>query len=248
MERKLFEILYKTEGDYWWFVGLRYLLENFLRKYYNSRKDLKLLDVGCGTGMNLKLLSKFGKVYGIDTSDDAINFCKIRGVKNVKKTNVMDIKFKASSFDVVTSLGVLYHKDVIDDVKAMKEIYRVLKPGGRFFIFDCAMKSLYGRHTVAFQGIRRYSKSELKSKLQKVNFSIEKISYANTLLFPLVYIGRKSGEFVNLEPKSEVQAEFNPFFNYILKIVYKTELKGLEYFNYPYGINIFAIARKPNKS
>ena len=205
---------------------------------------MKLLEVGCGTGINLQVLEKFGTVYGVDISDDAINFCKIRGIKNIKKSNVMNIKFTDNMFDVVTSLGVFYHKNVSDDVRGMKEIYRVLKPKGRFFIFDCAMMCLYGKHDIAFHGIRRYSKKELESKLKQAGFTVEKISYVNTLLFPAVYLNRKLGKLSKSKPKSEVQESISPIVNLILKILYKTELRGIRYFNYPFGVNIFAVSRK----
>ena len=244
MDKKIYETLYKTEENYWWFVGQRFFLDMYLTKYYNHKKNLKLLDVGCGTGLNLGMLDDFGTAYGIDISDDALAFCKARGAKNIKKSNVMNIKFKGNMFDVVTSMGVFYHKNVVDDVKAMKEIYRILKPGGRLFFFDCAMMSLYGKHDIAFHGMRRYSKNELKSKLEKSGFVVEKISYINTLFFPLIYIRRKLSNLANSKPKSDVQEKFNPIVNFILKMIYKTEITGLKYVNYPFGVNIFAVARK----
>jgi SAM-dependent methyltransferase len=141
------------------------------------------------------MLKKYGKAYGIDISDDAIRYCKIRGIKNVKKSNVMNIKFKNDMFDVVTSLGVFYHRNVRDDVRGMKEVHRVLKPGGRLIFFDCAMMCLFGKHDMAFDGARRYSKKELESKLKKAGFKLEEMSYINTLLFPAVFIKRKLEKF-----------------------------------------------------
>ena len=213
MDKKIYNILYKTEEKYWWFAGQRLLLRQFLERYYDSRKGLKLLDIGCGTGLNLGVLAKFGKAYGMDISNDAIGFCRKRGMKNIKKSDVMHIKFDDNSFDVATSLGVFYHKDVKDDAKAMKEIYRILKPGGRFFIFDCAMMILYGNHDIAFQGIRRYSKNELKEKLEKAGFNVEKISYINAIFFPAVLLSRKIGNLFNSKPKSEIQPNFNSLLN-----------------------------------
>ena len=244
MDKKIYDIVYKIEDTYWWFVGQRFLLNEYLKKYYNSKKNLKLLDVGCGTGINLNLLNKYGKAHGIDMSDEALRFCKIRKIRNVKKSNVMDIKFNSNSFDVVTSLGVFYHRNVTNDVKGLKEIYRLLKPSGRFFLMDPAMKCLFGKHDIAFHGIRRYSKEELQSKLEKVGFVVEKISYFNTFLFPFVYLKRKVEKLSKSEPKSEVQETINPLINSILEGLFKIEIKGLDYVNYPFGINIFAVAKK----
>ena len=158
----------------------------------------------------------------------------------------MNIKFNSNSFDVVTALGVFYHRNVTNDVKGLKEIYRLLKPSGRFFLMDPAMKCLFGKHDIAFHGIRRYSKEELQSKLEKVGFVVEKISYFNAFLFPFVYLKRKVEKLSKSEPKSEVQETINPLINSILEGLFKIEIKGLDNINYPFGINIFAVARKNN--
>lgn len=243
MQRELYENLYKTEEKYWWFIGQRLLLYRLLKHYYGSRKDLKLLDLGSGAGINIKVLQNFGNAYGIDISDDAIEFCRKRGIK-IKKSDVMDIKFPANTFDVVTELGVFYHRAVTDDIKAMKEVNRILKQNGLFIMMDCANKSLFGKHDVAFQGIRRYSKKELIHKLKAAGFIMEKISYFNTLFFPLVYFHRKFTNLTNSQPKSEINENIDPTLNKILKAIYKTEIRGLKHFNYPFGVNIYAVARK----
>lgn len=245
MEKQLYDTLYKLEGKYWWFVGQRFLIHQLLNKYYpRCKKRLLLLDVGCGTGLTMQELNKFGKAYGIDIADEALRFCRKRGLANIKKSNVMGIKFNDGLFDIVTSLGVFYHKNVTDEAKAFSEIYRVLKPGGRLLFFDCAMMCLYGKHDLAFHGIRRYSKKELTYKLKRAGFTIEKITYVNTLLFPALYLSRKLGKMTRSKPKSEVQESISPLLNLILKALYKMEIRGAIYSNYPFGINIFAVARK----
>ncbi len=244
MNNREFKILFKTEERYWWFIGQRYLLKRFLDKFYKKRnKEIKLLDVGCGAGINLKLLTNYGTAKGLDVSEQALEFCSKRGLSTFK-SDIMKINSKKEEFDVITALGLFYHKDVTDDLTGFKKIYRILKPGGRFFMFDCAMKSLYGKHDLAFQGGRRYSRKELKSKLEKAGFTVERITYCNTLLFPVVYLKRKLEKLSSTLPKSEVKTDFNPFFNLILKKMYLFELYWLKYFSYPFGINIMVVARK----
>jgi SAM-dependent methyltransferase len=239
MDLREFEILWNTERTYWWFVGQRYLLSSFIRKQVRG----KILDVGCGAGLNLKLLGKYGNALGLDVSDQALAFCSKRGLKAVK-SDIMDIKLKSGSFDVVTALGVFYHKGITDDVEGFKQVHKVLKKGGRFFLLDCASKSLFGKHDIAFHGARRYTKKELKVKLEKAGFTVERISYYNTTLFPLVWLHRQWGKLVNSTPKSEVQEDINPVVNRILKKFYLFELSLLKHFNLPFGVNIMAVARK----
>ena len=157
MDTKEYETSFKVEENYWWFVGQQFLVREFLQKHYPGQKDLHLLDIGCGTGITLQILQEFGKAEGMDLSDDAIDFCKKRGF-SITKGDVAKMPFPDDSFDIITCLGVFYHEGVKDDLMAMKEIKRILKPGGRLLSMDCAMPSLYGKHDLAFHGIRRYTK------------------------------------------------------------------------------------------
>ena len=123
METHEYEKLFELEEHYWWFVGQRFLVKSLLDKY--NQKNISLLDVGCGTGKTLQLLQNYGNAQGIDIAEQAIAFCKKRGFE-IKKSDVMNIQFSENTFDVVTALGVFYHKAVTDDVRGFKEIYRIL--------------------------------------------------------------------------------------------------------------------------
>ena len=243
MDTREFDILWNTERSYWWFVGQRFLLSSFMRRYYGNSDNLQLLDVGCGAGLNLKLLETHGDALGLDVSDKAISFCQQRGLKTVK-SDIMDIQLDEEQFDVVTALGVFYHKGITDDVEGFKQVHKVLKHGGRFFLLDCASKSLFGKHDIAFHGVRRYTKKELHRKLEEAGFIVERISYYNTTLFPFVWLHRKLGKLTKSKPKSEVQENLNPIVNWVLKKFYISELSVLKSVDLPFGVNIMAVARK----
>ena len=168
MDTKEYETSFKVEESYWWFVGQNQLVKKFLKQFYADLKNNSFLDVGCGTGITLKILSEYGTAQGIDVADQAVHFCRKRGFK-IKKSDVMDIKFADECFDAVTSLGVFYHQGVTDDLNGLKEIYRVLKPGGRILFLDCAMPSLYGKHDLAFHGIRRYARKNCVKSWRKLD-------------------------------------------------------------------------------
>jgi SAM-dependent methyltransferase len=248
MDRTEYENLYNNEDSYWWFIGNRAMLRSFFLKHYASdvnvgkKHTVRILDVGSGTGRNLQLLKEFGDAEGCDVSNEAIDFCRRRGLV-IKKSDVLKLDYDSETFDVVTTMGVLYHKAVVDDVLAMRQIYRVLKPGGRFFMMDSAMMSLFGKHDIAFQGVRRYSCHELQAKLESAGFIVERIYYVNTLLFPVVWLSRKLGQLSKKKPVSEVEKIY-PFANYMLLKLYLFELKWLRRLRIPFGVNIVAVGRK----
>jgi len=245
MERHEYDKILELEENYWWFNGQYTLLKQVLSKYttQTQSKHLSLLDIGCGTGKTLTVLQNYGTAQGIDISDTALEFCKKRNL-NAIKSDVMNIELKDNTFDVITSLGIFYHKAITDDVKGFKEIYRILKPSGRFIITDSAMMCLFGKHDIAFHGARRYSKVELKQKLEAAGFIVEKITYFNTLMFPVAYLKRKLDNLSKTPPTSDLETSINPIINKILTKVYTTEIKSLKYMSYPFGINIVAVARK----
>jgi ubiquinone/menaquinone biosynthesis C-methylase UbiE len=141
---------------------------------------------------------------------------------------------------------VLYHKNVKDDIGAMKELNRVLKSKGSVFITDSAMMCLYGGHDLANHGIRRYSKKELKHKLRKAGFMAKKLTYYNTLLFPLIYLNRKLGNLIEKnKAKSDIQ-EINFILNWLLEKLFKFELSFLRFIDYPFGVSVFCVAKKVN--
>src|SRR2546430_11297777 len=76
-----YRVMFQIEDDYWWYRGLRVLLKNLLAQYLpgNISRPM-ILDVGCGTGANLKLLQSYGNAFGVDISEQAIGFCRTRGI------------------------------------------------------------------------------------------------------------------------------------------------------------------------
>ena len=178
MEKKEYEKLYQLENSYWWFRARRRLVEENV-KYHISRHikgHIKILDVGCGTGSVLSMLSKYGYSYGVDISANAINYCKKRKLKNVKIGTAEKLPFPNNTFFIVVCLDVLYHKRIKSDMVALREIYRVMKKDGILILTDSANKKLWSRHDISAHARTRYGKNEISSKIIRCGFTILKLS------------------------------------------------------------------------
>ena len=144
MQQHTYSIMYQIEETHWWFVGRRRIIESFLE---HVCRDLKIdrpriLDIGCGTGANLEMLSRFGEAEGVDVSLEALSFCRARGLQNVREGAAEHLPHEDESFDLITGLDVVEHLD--DDLAGLREMRRVLRPGGRALLFVPAFMFLWG--------------------------------------------------------------------------------------------------------
>src|SRR5689334_1528617 len=141
MNSEEYERMYRLEDTYWWFVGRHHLVQTFLREKYGDRTDLRILDIGCGTGAMSRKLAAHGTVTSADFSPLALDFSRRRGITQLCAADAMRLPFRERSFDVIVALDILEH--LPDDQAALSEFQRVLKPGGRVIATVPAYKSLW---------------------------------------------------------------------------------------------------------
>lgn len=244
MEQHTYGIMNDVEDTHWWFVGRRAILEEFLRQIIRNPKseiqNPKILDVGCGTGANLEMLAQFGESEGVDVSDDALDFCKAKGLK-VHKGLAEKLPFEDESFDVVTALDVVEHLD--DDVSGLKEIHRVLKTGGKTLIFVPAFMWLWGVQDDISNHRIRYTKKQIVERLKKAGFTIERATYANWTFFAPILAGRTLMKITGIKPESENNVNVSAL-NGIFGKIFSAEKFWLKNFDFPFGVSIVITARK----
>lgn len=236
--------MYKLETFYWWFVARRDLLEWFVKEIVKEFDRPALLDVGCGTGINFSVLSRFGETFSSDAAEEALRFSKSRGATGLVRSDLESLPFEVSTFDVVTALDVLEHVD--DDLSAIGELLRIVKTSGVLVITVPAYGFLWSEHDEALHHRRRYAASELRNKLTNAGFEVERISYYITFLFfPILFM-----RFAQSVSKKSIHAKTSHiilprWLNSLLIGILAFERLLLRWMNFPFGVSIVCLARKP---
>jgi SAM-dependent methyltransferase len=235
---------FELEDSHWRYIGLKEIVNNVMDNFCTPNSPLNILDAGCGTGMILSQLKKYSRPLGIDISAYALYFCKKRGLNRLSQASVTAMPFKENYFDAILNLDVICHQYVNDDYGALTEIYRILKKNGKLIINVPAYNFLHSGHDEVVFTRHRYTKNELRIKLEGVGFIVERITYWNAFFFPLVAFFRIITKI--LKPnnhKSDLRALPQPINRLLTKIII-FEAKLLRKINFPYGLSIICVAKK----
>jgi len=247
MELYEYDTMRSVEDTYWWYAGLHNLVaQNALVALKNST-DRKVLDAGCGTGGMMNVLHRVlpeSELIGIDFSPSAVEFTQQRNIGIVKQASVESLPFPNEFFDLIISLDVVCSEGV-DDSQAFVEFNRVLKSGGRAIINLPAFDFLKGQHSLAVHEERRYTKRKLRRLLSNAGFVVEKTTYWNATLFPVMALWRPlSLRFANKQsPRSDLKL-LPGFINSVMTWLILREIKLTQYISLPFGSSVFAVAQK----
>jgi SAM-dependent methyltransferase len=242
MQQHTYGIMDEVEGSHWWFVGRRAILESFLETLVPGPRSQgpKILDVGCGTGANLEMLAQYGAAQGVDVSDDALEFCRKKGL-DARKGLAEELPFEDESFDLVTALDVVEHLD--DDIAGLKEMYRVLKKGGKTLIFVPAFMWLWGVQDDISHHRIRYTREQIVERLAKAGFNVDRATYANWTFFAPILAGRTLMKLTGIKPESENNVNV-PALNGVFGKLFGAEKYWLRNFNFPFGVSIVVTASR----
>ena len=237
-----------AEQRHFWFRGFRYFVTPLLEHAAGGRASLQLLDCGCGTGNNLDLLGRYGRAYGFDLTASGLAFGRHAGRTRLARASIGAIPFTAASFDIVTSFDVLYSLPDAVEHAAVREMYRVARPGGWLLINVAAMEMLRGDHSVLSHELRRYSRSSLAALVTGAGFAVDRITYTNAILFPPMAAARVVQRVRGLSGEQEADHEISvpaaPV-NTLLTAALKLESLWLRLVDNPFGSSLLCLAKKP---
>ncbi|HZQ36518.1 MAG TPA: methyltransferase domain-containing protein [Dehalococcoidia bacterium] len=241
MDAALYEQHQRLEDTHWWFLGRRYLVLRELARHGGSEPG-PILDVGCGTGGMLPHLNRIAPAIGLDPAPEAAAACRQRGVAFVNASGT-EMPFATATFGTVTALDVVEH--VPDDVGMLRELYRVLRPGGLLLLTVPAYQFLWSQHDEFNHHQRRYRRRTLQRAVRQAGFRIARISYYNTLLFPAAVARKALMRFQHGDgPASHLEEVPRPL-NAFLRGIMLREEPIVARWDLPFGASLICAARRP---
>jgi SAM-dependent methyltransferase len=244
---RLLEATFQSERRHFWFRGLRRFAAPLVAVALAGRETPRVLDAGCGTGCNLRMLPGLERAFGFDLNCVGLGHAHDSGLSRLARASVVAIPFPDRCFDLVTSFDVLYALTEQDARRAMSEMARVLKPGGTLIVNVAAFEILRGGHSVLAEELRRYDRPMLRRALADEGLVPVKMTYTNAALFPIVLAARLLQRAAGMDTPEETGHEITvppaPV-NAALDAVLALEAQVVRAINLPFGSSLLCVARK----
>lgn len=235
--------IFKYETNYWWYLVLHQLVDSIVGKKANGEK-IQMLDAGCGTGRMMQILQKYGKVDGLDYSEEAILFTKERGFTEATQEDLNSWESK-KKYNLIVSLDVLYHSGIKDDIFVIKQFFKSLENGGTLILNLPAFEILKRPHDIVVHTQRRYRKQVLVKEMEEIGFKIEKASYRLPHLFFIILFSKlikcKQTPEKAESDLNKIPRWLNNFLYFLGTIENKWLIEGG---TFPVGSSLFIVAKK----
>jgi SAM-dependent methyltransferase len=233
------EAMARVEERHFWFRGKRALAARFLREARRAGVRGPALDLGCGTGQTLRTLLCDLPSIGVDGNAAGLAYCRRRGLARLVRGDGASVPVRDACVDLVTAFDLLEHLD--DDRGALREIARVLRPGGFLLANVPAYPSLFSEHDRALGHRRRYRRGELETRAREEGFTVARSTGWGLPLVPLLAITRRFRSRGGGSDVREVPAPVNAALGLLLSI----ERAILRLFPFPAGLSWMVLARRP---
>jgi ubiquinone/menaquinone biosynthesis C-methylase UbiE len=253
MQQDYYKEYYDLERKHWWFIAREKIISNHIKKLIADKKlntqNLKILNVGCGTGRSSQYLSEFGEVVSVEYDKHCCEFAAEKTGLEIINGSITELPFEDNSFDLVCAFDVIEH--VEDDQLAVSEMKRVAKSSGIVFITIPAFMSLWSHHDVINHHFRRYKLAQIVALFNKVADGNKLFtSYFNFFLFIPIYITRIVSNWIKSgQNRPGSGSDFETFKPGIMAdLLYKLMLFESKFINrnikLPFGVSLLYIWNK----
>lgn len=252
MDELAYQQFCDLDMTHWWLIGRRRIFFALLDRFLPKKRDLLVMDVGCGYGGMLEGLSRLGPVMGMEIDLESARFCNRRGFGGMCLGSGYDLPVLPGSLDLVTLFDAIEH--IEDDERVVRQCAEALRPGGHIMITVPAYQFLYADNDRVSHHLRRYTRAQLVNIVRSADLEVVKATYYNVLLFPLILPA-----VLLLKLKQAIQGprqrgrdggETNLSYNLprpvslLLTAIFSGERHFLSRISMPFGHSIAVIARK----
>lgn len=244
MDYRDFQKLNQDTEEHFWYKARRLLISDLLHlALKDSDPKQKIIEIGCGTGIQLPLLAKFGRVEGLDITPESIELVKQSGYP-ARVFNIETELLEDNSAEVIACFDVLEHLQ--NDELALEKITKALTPQGIFLFSVPAIPWLFGPHDIAAKHYRRYSRKELKQKISRAGLKIKTINYWNSWVLPAIIVLRLIKKIISSKNQANSDTKslpkfLNRFLYQILALETRLNKKGIKL---PWGLSLYGYATK----
>jgi SAM-dependent methyltransferase len=238
MERVVYDRMAELDTQHWWYRARREILATLIKRRIALPENARILEIGCGTGHNLPMLQKFGRVDAIEIDGAARAVASSRlghAVRDAPLPALPGIEDRA--YDLIALLDVLEH--VKEDREALVSIARKLKPGGKILLTVPAHPWMWSAHDVVNHHQRRYTKKSFAQVIEAAGLKAELLTWFNSVLFPVAAAARLVGRLTGKEDSDDALPP-KPV-NALFETLFGLERHAIGRLSLPPGVSLVAI-------
>lgn len=239
MDRAVFDRMAEIDAEHWWFTARREIIANLIERQAGLGPKARILEVGAGTGSNLELLMRYGRVDAIEPDDQARALASARSGIAVKGGLLPDgVELEDGAYDLIVLLDVLEH--IPDDLGTLTALRGKLSPGGRLLVTVPASPWMWSSHDAAHHHHRRYTAGTLSKVFEAAGYRVRYRSHFNTVLFPLIAGARIAGKLLKREGGDDAIPP-KPL-NALLRSLFGAERHLVGRARLPFGVSLALVA------
>jgi SAM-dependent methyltransferase len=244
MDARYYESYQKLQDRHWWFQARSRIIAELIDAWNLAGRDGEILDIGCGPGG--PLLRRLGRKYpveGLEPEASAVAFAQQQGLTCVQQGTLESFSQGNRRKDLALLLDVLEH--VEDDTRMLQMTQRILKGKGHVLVTVPALPWLWSGHDRLAHHYRRYALRQLKTKLETAGLVCERISYFNTLLFPMAALKKMADRFRRGSAVHGYYDTPGAALNSALEAIFAWEARWLKNHTFPFGVSLLAVGSNP---